>query len=168
MEENIMLRHRDNHRTVSCVYHHWIHRIVNKGEANNYIILEYPDLVQLIIIHPGGKREKDKIIERKIAMLEIEKFPNTFDVIEIDVKKQIQIDINRSNTIGKKHNNKKHKIISRKFLYFISFILLLPLFSKNARVAIKKYIDINTNVIQAIAVTGMFILTAIMIFIMIN
>lgn len=49
-----------------------------------------------IIIHPDGKREKDKILERQTAMIEVEKFPDTFDFVEVDVKELITNDIKRS------------------------------------------------------------------------
>lgn len=79
------------------IYSHWTNEIVNKGEANNYIILEYPDLVQLIVVHPDGKRENDRILERNKAMTEIQNYPSAFDFAEIDVKNLIANDIKRSN-----------------------------------------------------------------------
>jgi len=94
---DLRVKNKVSNRTISMIYHHWIYEIVNKGEANNYIILEYPDLVQMEIIHPDGRREKDRILERRKAEEEIKKFPNAFDFVEIDVKELIANDIKRSN-----------------------------------------------------------------------
>jgi hypothetical protein len=160
---SLQVRHKISNRTSSMIYTHWIHEIVNKREAKNYIVLEYPDLVQLLIIYPDGKKEKDRILERDKAKEEIKKFPNAFDFEEINVKEQITYDIAFSNKIGKNTNNKKLKIARNKILYFLSFILLFPLFSRKVRIAIKKYIDDNANVIQAIAVFILIALTIYMI-----
>jgi len=97
---SLSVKHKKYNRTSSMIYNHWIHEIVNKGEAKDYIILEYPDLVQLIIIHPDGKKEKDRILERNKAKEEIKKYPNAFDFEEIDVKELIANDIKRSNKNG--------------------------------------------------------------------
>ena len=97
---NLIVKHKISNSTISMIYNHWIHEIVNKGEAKNYIILEYHDLVQLIIIHPDGKREKDRMLERDKAMKEIEKFPNAYDFEEINVKELITNDIKQSNKNG--------------------------------------------------------------------
>ncbi len=94
---DLRVKNKVSNRTISMIYHHWTHEIVNKGEANDYIILEYPDLVQMVIIHPDGRREKDRILERRKAKEEIKKFPNAFDFVEIDVKELIANDIKRSN-----------------------------------------------------------------------
>ena len=93
------------------IYNHWIHEIVNKGEADKYIILQYPDLVQLLIIHPDGKTEKDRILERDKAKEEIKKYPNAFDFEEIDVKELIINDIKQSISVKKKLNKNKNRDI---------------------------------------------------------
>lgn len=97
---SLNVKHKESNHTISMIYNHWIHEIVNKGEAKDYIILEYPDLVQLLIIHPDGKKEKDRILERDKAKEEIKKYPNAFDFEEIDVKELIANDIKRSNKNG--------------------------------------------------------------------
>ena len=108
---SLTVKHKKSNRRISMIYNHWIHEIVNKGEAKDYIILDYPDLVQLVIIHPDGKREKDKIIERDKAKKEIEKFPNAFDFVEVDVKELIANDIKRSGeNQSSKYSKTKYRI----------------------------------------------------------
>lgn len=108
---SLNVKHKISNRTSSMVYNHWIHEIVNKGEAKDYIILEYPDLVQLLIIHPDGKTEKDKILERDKAKEKIKKFPNAYDFEEINVKELIANDIKRSN----KNKNQSSKSLKTKY-----------------------------------------------------
>jgi hypothetical protein len=103
---NFRVKHKLSNRTISMLYSHWIHKIVNKGEANDYLILEYPDIVQLVNIGPDGSRTNDKIIERKTAQQEVGKYPSAYAIAEIDVKQQIISDIKLSNNVaGKKNKN---------------------------------------------------------------
>lgn len=102
----LKVKHKSTNKIHSMIYNHWIHEIVNKGEAKDYIILEYPDLSQLIVIHPDGKREKSKILDTKIIKEQVDKYPNAYDLIKIDAKEQIAKDLKYSNDL--KNNNIKN------------------------------------------------------------
>ena len=93
----------------------------------------------------------------------IRKYPRQYDYEEIDVKNQIILDIEKSNTIGTKINKHKIKVVSKKILYFLTFAFI---FSRRARIQTKRVIDNNTNVIQAIAVIVMILLTLYIIYLM--
>jgi hypothetical protein len=153
------------------IYNYWIHEIVNKGEADKYIILEYPDLVQLIVIRPDGKTEKDRILERDKAREEIKKFPNAFDFEEIDVKELITTDIKQSNSVKKKLSktrNRNFKISKNDIKKVVSLLdrkneLSVEIAAKELKFDIKKtelifqtLID-NNDVIDLSSKTGISI-----------
>lgn len=146
------------------IYNHWIHEIVNKGHANKYLILEYPDIVQLKSIDPNGKRTNIKITERKTAQREVDKYPKAFELTEIDSKKQILADIKLSGKINSKQIKrnsfaKLKKPFRNKVFFYLSFLLVFPFFSKNIRNKTKETIDENINVIQTITAIVMIALT---------
>jgi len=137
------------------IYDHWINEFVNKGLAGEYMILQYPDLVQIVYIEPSGQRQNYKITDRRFAQKMADDSPQTLELVDIDVKRQIASDIELSNNIATKNNldDKSLKVKSyfkNQVFFFLSFLLLVPFFSKSVRTAIKRYIDVNINVITVI------------------
>lgn len=162
----LRIKHKTLDKTLSMNYSHWTNEIVNKGEASNYIILEYPDIVQVIHVEPNGNKLNYIIANRRLAKKMIDDSPQAFGLIEIDVKRQFVSDIDLSNKISYKNKvgDKSLKIkgyFRNKIFYYLSFLLLFPLFSKSVRIAIKRYIDTNINVITFIASIIVIILTVI-------
>ena len=153
------IKHKETNQILPIKYEKWRENIVNLGNAHEFEILEFPDIVQLIFVQPSGNSVNDRILDRKDVISLISKYPRQYTYAEIDIKNQVLEDIAKSNTIGTKIN--KHKLIriTKKILYFLTFAFILPIFSRRARIAAKIFIDHNTNVIQFIAVIVMFILT---------
>ena len=155
------------------VYSHWIHEIIDKGKANDFVLLNYPDIVQLRNIDPTGHWTNIKIIERRTAQQEIDKYPQAYDFVEIDIKKQIISDINKSNKIAnkqKKQNqlSKLKRPFKNKIFYYLSFLLIFPFFSKRVRNKTINFIDENINTIQTISTIIMILLTIYIIVLMIE
>jgi hypothetical protein len=150
----LRIKHKSFDKTLSMIYSHWINEIVNKGEANNYIILEYPDIVQVVLVEPSGKRLNYHIADRRVAQKMVNDSPQAFDIVEINIKQQIASDIELSNKIASKNKtgnwSLKIKGFISKIFYYLSFLLLIPLFSKSVRFAMKRFIDTNINVITII------------------
>lgn len=162
------IRHKETNQILSIKYEKWIENIVNLGNVHEFEILEFPDIVQLLIVPPMGDMTNFKILDRKDAISLISKYPRQYDYAEIDIKNQILEDIAKSNTTGTKINKHKLITVTKRILYFLTFILLIPLFSRRARIAAKKFIDNNINVIQAISVVVMFIFALYTIYLMQN
>lgn len=162
----LRIKHKANNGLFSMIYNAWINDIVNKGEASEYIILEYPDIVQIVHIEPSGNRLNYKITDRRLAKKIVDDSPQAFELVEIDVKRQFVSDIKLSDSIANKMNGKNH-LSFKPFFFFLSFLLLVPMFSKSVRIAIKRYIDVNINVITVI-VGIISILLAIMTIILTN
>ncbi|WP_321997023.1 hypothetical protein [Draconibacterium orientale] len=93
---SISIRHKIDNRRLAGTYKYWIDEIVDKGIADQFLILRYPDIVQLQTIDAFGKKSNDKLMERISAKQLKNKHPEAYDFIEIDIKKQIQNDIKRS------------------------------------------------------------------------
>lgn len=152
------LLHKETEKNLSCIYSHWIHNIVNKGLADEYIIVENPDIVNLVLVDSKGKIVSEKIVERKTAETKNNESPELYKIEEIDVNLQIQKDINNSIPTKRKFRNR--------MFYSLSFIFLYPLFSRKVRTALKIYIDTNINVITTIGTVVLIILTFITVYLM--
>lgn len=97
---DVTAKHRLTGKNHSILYNYWVHEFVNKGTAHDYIILSYPDLVQVRTIEPNTSRLNYKILERPKAQELIDKNPSAFDFIEINIDQL------------KSNDNSKSKIIS--------------------------------------------------------
>lgn len=146
---SFILKHKITNSTHSMIYSHWLNKIVKNGEADKFIILEYPDLVQLLIIHPDGKKEKDRIIERNKAEEEIKKYPNAFDFDEIDVKELIANDIKRSKNSLKNGSQK----LGESFLSKIFRIIRIKIYPK-ITLTKKPIVDLSILIIGTIISYG--------------
>lgn len=93
--------HKKTNKISSCIYSYWVHDIVKKGLVEDYSILEYPDIVKLIMIDVNGEKINEKITERKDAESKLNSSPDQYLINEIDIKRQFQNDILKS----KKLNN---------------------------------------------------------------
>ena len=160
------INHKETNQILSIKYEKWIENIVNLGNTHEFEILEFPDIVQLLIVPPTGDMTNFKISDRQDALRLISKYPRQYDYAEIDVKNQVLEDIAKSNTIGTNINKHKLVTITKRILYFLTFAFILPIFSRRAKIAAKIFIDNNINVIQFIAVIVMFILALYTIYLM--
>lgn len=145
--------HKLDNKKKSFLYNCWVKSVVENGLMDEYIILKYPDLVQVRTIGLDKRRNNYKVLPKREAEKIINEHPNNFDFIEIDIEELKLNDFKKSNSI--KNVNSIRPVRNRIF-YFSSFLLLIPLFSKSVRTTIKRYIDTNINVISFI--TGMILI----------
>jgi hypothetical protein len=100
---DLMIKHKSINDQSVMIYDHWISEYVNKGRAGDYLILQYPDIVQVIYIEPSGHRQNYKITDRVFAQKIVNESPETFEFVDIDVRQQIALDIELSNKISDKN-----------------------------------------------------------------
>lgn len=93
------IKHKKTNQILPIKYEKWVENIVNLGNAHEFEILEFPDIVQLIFIQPSGNSVNDKILDRIDAISLISKYPRHYTYAEIEVKNQILTDIKASNQI---------------------------------------------------------------------
>lgn len=117
----LRIKHKTFDKTLSMIYSHWINEIVNKGEASNYIILEYPDIVQVVHIEPNGNRLNYIIADRRVAQKMIDDSPQAFELVEIDIKRQIASDIKLSVSNANKTKGKNH-LSFNPFFFLLKYI----------------------------------------------
>jgi len=144
------------------MYNYWVKTVVESGLMDDYIILDYPKLVQVKEIRPDKTRKNYKILPKREAIQLIEKHPHSFEIIELDIEKIKLNDLNKSRSVK---NGSAIKPIRNRIFYLLSFLFLAPLFSKSVRTAIKRYIDANINVITFITGIVMIILMIVSIYI---
>lgn len=143
---SVLARPREKRTSrLSSTYDHWLRKIINEGLMDNYIIEAYPELVQLRIKEIDGKLTNDKILSKKDAEKMINQSPNSYDYVELNVKKIMLNDLEKSRLI------KYKKIISERKSPFIKFLFLAPLLSKFSGKSISSYINGNINVILVIS-----------------
>lgn len=128
-------------------YDIWLDRYVNKGIAHEYNIVKYPDIAELIIFDDKGSEIKRKhvLIENAVNLSKDDPSKYEFKRINIEALKKEHLDKSR-----KIANTKPIVKLARRLFYILSFLFIIPLFSRKSRISIKRYIDVNTNIIALI------------------
>lgn len=89
-------------KKTSFIYSSWVKDVVENGLMDNYIILKYPELVQVVEIKPDKSRENYKVLPKREAINLIGENNHGFDIIELDIEKIKLDDLNRSRYIKNK------------------------------------------------------------------
>ena len=91
--------HKLTNKKTSFMYNYWVKTVVESGLMDDYIILEYPYLVQVKEIKPDKTRINYKILPKREAVKLIEEHPYSFEIIELDIEKIKLDDLNKSRKI---------------------------------------------------------------------
>lgn len=144
-------------------YDIWLDRYVSKGIAHEYHIVQYPDLAELIIFDDKGVEIKRKHVLIINAVNLSKDDPSKYEFKRLNIESLKKEHLDKSRKIA---NTKPITRLAKQLFYFLSFLFIIPLFSKKTRTSIKRYIDVNTNIIALIIGIILILLTIYMIHIM--
>lgn len=139
-------------------YDIWLDRYVNKGIAHEYHIVQYPDLSELIIFDDKGIEIKRKHVLIANAVNLSKENPSKYEFRRLNIEALKKEHLDKSRKIAKTKPNMR---LAKQVFYFLSFLLIIPLFSKKSRVAINRYINVNINMITVIGVIVTVVFAAI-------
>ena len=91
--------HKPTNKKTSFMYNYWVKTVVESGLMDDYIILDYPELVKVIAIETDGKRRDYKIIPKRDIDVTIKDHPDRFEIIELDSKKIELEDLHKSRKV---------------------------------------------------------------------
>jgi arsenate reductase-like glutaredoxin family protein len=146
--------HKLDNKKKSFLYNCWVKSVVENGLMDEYIILKYPDLVQVRTVEPDKSRKNYKILPKREAKKIIDEHPYSFDIIELDVEQIKLNDFKKSKRIAFRRQqaikyNKKTNSKILNITYKASFFV-----KKTISTIFKSMIKIIKNPIKIVVAIG--------------